>query len=181
MSRKNHSADSLSLASNANDTTGRGDVSNDGRVFAAGETSSRLLADIRRTAPMIAARAAEIEAARRVPLDLVETLRSIGVFRMLAPKSHGGLELDLPAAVEILTALARIDGSVGWCATITGGASIVAALLPPQTYEQIYRNGPDVILAGSATTPGGTAEAAPGGWRVNGRWPFGSGCQHADW
>ena len=92
----------------------------------------------------------------------MQKLRSIGVFRMLAPRSHGGLELDLPAAVEILTALARIDGSVGWCATITSGASIVAALLPPQTYEQIYRNGPDVILAGSATTPGGTAEAAPG-------------------
>jgi hypothetical protein len=65
MSRKNHSADSLSLASNANDTTGPGDVSNDGSVFAAGQTSSRLLADIRRMAPMIAARAAEIEAARR--------------------------------------------------------------------------------------------------------------------
>jgi alkylation response protein AidB-like acyl-CoA dehydrogenase len=140
-----------------------------------------LLAAIRELAPAINARVAEIEAGRRLPLDLVQKLRSIGVFRMLAPRSHGGLELDLPAAVEILTALARIDGSVGWCATITSGASIVAALLPPQTYEQIYRNGPDVILAGSATTPGGTAEAAPGGWRVNGRWPFASGCQHADW
>jgi alkylation response protein AidB-like acyl-CoA dehydrogenase len=25
------------------------------------------------------------------------------------------------------------------------------------------------------------AEAVPGGWRINGRWPFMSGCQHADW
>jgi alkylation response protein AidB-like acyl-CoA dehydrogenase len=29
--------------------------------------------------------------------------------------------------------------------------------------------------------PAGTAEAAEGGWRVNGRWPFASGCLHADW
>jgi alkylation response protein AidB-like acyl-CoA dehydrogenase len=78
-----------------------------------------LLAAIRELAPAINARVAEIEAGRRLPLDLVQKLRSIGVFRMLAPRSHGGLELDLPAAVEILTALARIDGSVGWCATIT--------------------------------------------------------------
>src|SRR5260370_30467353 len=111
MSRKNHSADSLSLASNANDTTGPGDVSNDGSVFAAGQTSSRLLADIRRMAPMIAARAAEIEAARRGPLELAETLRPIGVFRMLAPKSHGGLEPELWAVLKITAALPPIRPS----------------------------------------------------------------------
>src|ERR1700741_2695533 len=127
MSRKNHSADSLSLGSNANDTTGPGDVSNDGSVFAAGETSSRLLADIRRTAPAIAARAAEMEAVRRGPPDLVETLRSIGVFRMLAPKSHGGLQLELWAVLKIMAALAKIDGSFGWAAMIGSGASLFAS------------------------------------------------------
>jgi indole-3-acetate monooxygenase len=180
MSLKNQSADSLTLASNSNDTTGPSDVSNDGSVFAAGETSSRLLADIRRMAPMIAARAAEIEAARRIPLDLVETLRSIGVFRMLAPKSHGGLELELSAVLKIIAVLAKIDGSFGWAAMIGSGASLFASLLPRETYDQIYRDGPDVIFAGS-TQPSGTAEAVEGGLRVNGRWPFASGCQHADW
>jgi alkylation response protein AidB-like acyl-CoA dehydrogenase len=53
-------------------------------------------------------------------------------------------------------------------------------LLPRDTYEQVYQNGPDVIIAGSAQ-PVGRAEAVAGGWRVNGRWPFASGCQHADW
>src|SRR5260221_11319844 len=77
-------------------------------------TSQRLLADIRELAPDITARAAEIEAGRRIPLDLVETLRSIGVFRIFVPRSHDGLELDLPTALEIIGALGRIDGSVGW-------------------------------------------------------------------
>jgi alkylation response protein AidB-like acyl-CoA dehydrogenase len=58
-------------------------------------------------------------------------------------------------------------------------SSIFLPSLPRATYDQIYRNGPDVISGGSAT-PAGTAEAAAGGWRVNGRWPFASGCQHAD-
>jgi alkylation response protein AidB-like acyl-CoA dehydrogenase len=129
---------------------------------------------------MIAARAAEIEAARRVPLDLVETLRSIGIFRMLAPKSHGGLELELWAVLKIMAALAKIDGSFGWAAMIGSGASLFASLLPRETYDQIYHDGPDVIFAGS-TQPAGTAEAAEDGLRVNGRWPFASGCQHADW
>jgi alkylation response protein AidB-like acyl-CoA dehydrogenase len=142
--------------------------------------AKRLLADIRDLAPGITARAAEIEEGRRIPPDLVETLRSIGIYRMLVPRSHGGLELDLPSALEVVRALAKIDGSVGWTVAIGCGGSIFAPLLPRETYDEVYRNGPDVILAGSAQ-PTGTAEATADGWRVSGRWPFASGCQHADW
>jgi alkylation response protein AidB-like acyl-CoA dehydrogenase len=142
-------------------------------------TANRLLADIRQLAPDITARAAEIEAGRRIPLDLVETLRSIGVFRMFVPQSHGGLELDLATGLDIISALGRIDGSVGWTAMIASGGSTFAPSLPRETYERVYQNGPDVIFAGSIQ-PAGTAEATAGGWRVNGRWPFASGCLHAD-
>jgi len=142
--------------------------------------AERLLADIRELATAISSRAAEIEAGRRMPPDLVEALRSIGIFRMFVPQSHGGLELDMPAALEIFGALSRIDGSVGWTAMIGGGCDMFASLLPRDTYEQVYENGPDVIIAGTVQ-PAGRAEAVAGGWRVNGRWPFASGCQHADW
>ncbi len=142
--------------------------------------AKHLLAEIQELAPAINSRAAEIEAARRVPPDLVEALKSIGVFRIFVPQSHGGLELDLPAALQIFLALSRIDGSVGWAAMIGGGCDIFASLLAREAYEQVYQSGPDVIIAGSAQ-PAGTAEAVSGGWRVNGRWPFASGCQHADW
>jgi alkylation response protein AidB-like acyl-CoA dehydrogenase len=141
----------------------------------------RMLADIRELAPAIAARAAEIEAGRRVPIDLVETLRSIGVFRMFVPRSHGGLELEIAESLEIVAALGRIEGSVGWVAVIGTGTAIFPTMLPRETYDEIYRNGPDVIYAASAAVLGGTAEATPKGMRVKGRWPFASGCQHADW
>src|SRR5216684_6241403 len=86
-------------------------------------TAKRLLVDIGELASHVAPRASEIEAARRMPADLVEALRSIGVFRMFVPRSHGGLELDLPAALEVLQALGRIDGSVGWTAMVAGRRS----------------------------------------------------------
>ena len=35
---------------------------------------------------------------------------------MFVPRSHGGLELTLPAGLAVIAALARIDGSVGWTA-----------------------------------------------------------------
>src|SRR5229473_1076196 len=73
-------------------------------------TAKRLLADIGELASHVAPRASEIEADRRMPADLVEALKSIGVFRMFVPRSHGGLELDLPAALEVLQALGRRAG-----------------------------------------------------------------------
>jgi alkylation response protein AidB-like acyl-CoA dehydrogenase len=141
---------------------------------------ARLLADVRGLATDVASRAAEIEAGRRIPLDLVETLRSIGVFRMFVPRSHGGLELDLPTGLEIVAALGRLDGSVGWTAMIGSAVATFTPMLPRETYDRIYRDGPDVIAA-SAGQPPGTAEESAEGWRVTGRWAFVSGCQHADW
>jgi hypothetical protein len=56
-------------------------------------TVKRVLADIHELTPHVTSRAAEIEAGRRIPPDLVDSLKSIGVFRMFVPQSHGGLEL----------------------------------------------------------------------------------------
>src|SRR5262249_16129947 len=95
-------------------------------------------------------------------------------------RSHGGLEFDLPTALEIVRALARIDGSVGWTVMIGCGGAIFAPALQRETFEQVYQHGPNAIIAGSLQ-PAGTAEEVPGGWRVRGRWPFASGCLHADW
>lgn len=139
-----------------------------------------MLAGIRELAPEIKARAAEIEAARRVPPDLVERLRSIGLFRMFVARSHGGLELDFPARLEVIKALARLDGSIGWIATVAGASSLFVAASPPELYQRIYQDGPDTAICGSSQ-PGGTAERVADGYRVKGRWPFASGCTHADW
>jgi alkylation response protein AidB-like acyl-CoA dehydrogenase len=139
-----------------------------------------MLAGIREMAPEIKARAAEIEAERRIPPDLVDWMKSIGLFRMFVPKSHGGLEVALPAGLEVISALARIDGSVGWTAIVASAAGIFVTLAQHETYNRIYRNGPDVALCGSAQ-PAGTAEAVAEGWRINGRWPLASGCMHAEW
>jgi alkylation response protein AidB-like acyl-CoA dehydrogenase len=143
-----------------------------------GRVVKRLLLDIQDLAPEIAARAAEIEAVRDIPNDLVEALRSIGIYRMFVPQRHGGLELDLPDGFKVLRALARIEASVGWTAMISSVTQIFAPLMQRDIYDEVYRNGPDVIMAGS-NQPGGTAEAAQGGWRVSGRWPLASGCRHA--
>ena len=57
------------------------------------KSAEEVLAKIRALAPEIQERAAETEAARRIPPDLIGKLRDTGVFGMFTPRSHGGLEL----------------------------------------------------------------------------------------
>jgi indole-3-acetate monooxygenase len=140
----------------------------------------RLLAAIRELELNLRSRAAEIEVARVIPPDVFDALRAIGLFRMLTPQSHGGLELDFPAVLDVFQALAKIDASIGWIVALGVGSALFPPLLPSHVFEQVYEEGPDLFIAGSLQ-PVGTAEAVAGGWRVNGRWPFASGCQYAGW
>lgn len=127
----------------------------------------------------VRARAPEFEAAGRMPPDLVDELKAAGVFRTYVPKSHGGLEMDFPEGLDVIREAARIDGSLGWIVMIGSAGPIIFARLPRHVFDEIYRN-PDAIQAGAAATPGGYAEEAEGGYITKGRWPFASGCQHAD-
>ena len=130
-------------------------------------------------APTIAARAAEIEAARRLPPDLLDDLRRVGCFRVLRPRTHGGLGAELPAAMRIIESLARVDASVAWTVMIGSATWIDMAGLPRATFDAVFST-PEVITAG-VFNPTGSIAVAPGGYRMNGRWSFASGCEHADW
>ncbi|HEV7653085.1 MAG TPA: acyl-CoA dehydrogenase family protein [Actinophytocola sp.] len=143
------------------------------------ETAATLLDAVRELAPTITKRAAEIEAARRLPPDLVESLTDAGCFRMLLPRSHGGMGLELPAAMRVLEALSRVEGSVGWTVMIGAGSWCDLAGLPRASFDAIYAGGP--VITGGAISPSGTATAVDGGYRIRGRWAFASGCQHSAW
>jgi alkylation response protein AidB-like acyl-CoA dehydrogenase len=144
------------------------------------EDAARLIAALRGLAPKIAARSKEIEDGRRVPGDIATGLRKLGLFRTLLPRSLGGLELTAPDAVQMLEILAAADSSVGWVAMIGVTSQIFCTRAPLAMLERIYRDDPDALLVGVGT-PAGQAELIDGGYRVSGRWPFGSGCQNAQW
>lgn len=144
------------------------------------DDATTLLGAVRDLAPTIAARIDEIEAGRRVPPDLLAQLKAAGLLRMFVPRSHGGTELELRAGLEVLEALARVDGSTAWTIMIGAETPQVLALLPRARFDQIYAAGPDVVLAGGSNVQG-EAHVEEGGYRVTGKWAFSSGCEHADW
>lgn len=142
--------------------------------------ATRILQAIRDLAPTISRCSPEIEAARRLPPDLLKELVAIGCFRMLVPKTHGGEEIDLLSSIEVIEALATADGATGWAVMIGCETPQLLALLPRHTFDTLYAEGPDVIIGGGFA-PQGEARVVDGGYRVTGRWGFASGCQHCSW
>jgi alkylation response protein AidB-like acyl-CoA dehydrogenase len=135
---------------------------------------------VRELAPTIVARAGEIEAARRLPPDLVTDLTAAGCFGMLRPRSHGGAGVDLATSMRVYEDLSRADASVGWTVAIGAGCWLDLVGLPRSTFDAVFADDPDVKVGGGIN-PAGVAVPADGGYRVTGRWGFLSGCQHCDW
>jgi alkylation response protein AidB-like acyl-CoA dehydrogenase len=142
-------------------------------------TDSPILHKAIAIAAKISAASEEIERGRRLPQHIIDALKDAGIFGMAMPRSWGGPELDPLTQFRVLEALAIADGSVGWCAMINCDGGYVTAFLDQDVGRTMY---PD-IQAGTAAaaTITGQATPVPGGYRVSGRFPFASGCQHCEW
>jgi alkylation response protein AidB-like acyl-CoA dehydrogenase len=125
----------------------------------------------------IRARRMEFEKLTYVPLDMVEKLQAIGVYRAFVPRSLGGDELSPMQFLALIEAIATADASTGWVASF-GVSSTYLAALPPETFAAIYGANPDTVFAGSIFPPQ-LAQKTPEGFKVSGRWPYCSGCMGA--
>ena len=135
----------------------------------------------RALAPRIREAGPAIEAERRLPTDLVEAMRSAGLFHIGVPRSVGGLECDPMMQSRVVDELAYVDGSVGWCVMLATQSASFAAFIDEAEARQLWAGGG--IVAGTARPIGrAVATTEPSeGFTVSGRWPFASGSTHADW
>ena len=124
-------------------------------------------------------RADEFEQERKLPRDLSDRFAAAGFYRMCVPEVYGGLELPPASSMRAIESLAQADGSAAWCVFIAATSGSVLAYLPEPSARQVFGR-PDTLLGG-VFAPRGEAVAEEGGFRVNGRWQWGSGTQNADW
>ena len=119
------------------------------------------------------------DAARQIPDDLYRKLAATGVFRIWLPSGMGGAQLSPLEFMDVVEEAAAIDGAVGWLVGNGGGMSRTGAYLPTDPAQEIFREPDAFVVSGTA----GLGKAVPveGGFRVTGRWPFGSGSPHATW
>src|ERR1700683_5589087 len=74
---------------------------------------AELMAKATALVPLLRAKAAETERARRIPDDVLAAVEQAGPFRMRAPKRFGGYEADLRTYTDVVTELGRGCGSPG--------------------------------------------------------------------
>jgi indole-3-acetate monooxygenase len=140
----------------------------------------QLLATVQGLEPLIRSHADEAERDRRLSPAVVTALAEAGIFRMYTPRTLGGFEVDPLTFYRVVEAIARIDGSTGWCVFIAGGNPLLGAFLADEAAEEVFGSDPHVITAG-VVHPYGKAVLSAGGYRVTGRWSYASGCQHSTW
>jgi len=143
-------------------------------------TGTSLLDNVRAIAPVLRAHSAEAERERRLSKSAVEAMTGAGLYRMAVPRAFGGLETDALTALRVLEEVSRIDSAAGWNLQISQGGVLLCTWLTEEASREIFDGKPDTIVAGSLAPPGRAVPAA-GGYRVTGRWSFGSGCNHASW
>ena len=130
--------------------------------------------------PILEANAEETDRLRHLPEANVSALKRSGLCRLMVPKAFGGYGADIHTFIAAMAELGKGCGSTAWTASLINVCSWLAALFPEQTQREVWSTGLDTWVAGSLA-PHGDAVAVSGGWKVTGRWPWASGCKHAQW
>jgi alkylation response protein AidB-like acyl-CoA dehydrogenase len=134
-----------------------------------------------RLAPRIRAAADAIEVDGRLPDDLADDMAAADLFQLFLPADAGGPEVSPLTALLVTEQLARADGSVGWCASVSSALSNYLGWLPADGLAEVAGSStPRLRLSGSAR-PLGTAVPVEGGFIARGRWDFASNIAQSHW
>src|SRR5580693_6976631 len=138
------------------------------------------MAGVRDLLPVLRERAQEAEDGRVVPAESIKALEETGFFRLLQPKSFGGLEADPLTFYSIVRLIASACGSTGWVSSVLGVHPWHVALFTAEAQQEVWGADPATRIS-SSYAPTGKARKVEGGHQVSGRWSFSSGCDHAAW
>src|SRR5437763_1035598 len=144
------------------------------------DARSPLLDTVATLAPELSARATEAEAATTMPADLVAKTKAAGLFRLGLPKALGGWECDPLTMLDVISALARADGSAGLTIMI-GNSTTFLARLEPDAAKGIIGSDVNISFHGHVRPHGQGGGRRERELTISGRWPFNSGCPHSEW
>ncbi|MEU3513363.1 acyl-CoA dehydrogenase family protein [Streptomyces longwoodensis] len=145
------------------------------------DTSERLatvLDKVRALGPTLRERALDAERAGRHSEQTIADLAATGAFDIGSPAEFGGYELSVRQQLDVVSEVAKWDGSSGWTVWVGASTNWIPAGSGPRVVEEVY--GPAWVgprVAGSSHFPAsrGRAKRVEGGWIISGGpWTFGS-------
>jgi indole-3-acetate monooxygenase len=130
--------------------------------------------------PLLKQEGDEVNRRRELTPPIVKALKEGNFFRMLQPRSIGGMEMKPSDFARVTEAISTADGSTAWVVCQSNGCSMSAAYLDPKVAKELF--GPiDGILAWGPPGAPFEAERVEGGYCISGTWRFASGSQNATW
>jgi 3-hydroxy-9,10-secoandrosta-1,3,5(10)-triene-9,17-dione monooxygenase len=144
-------------------------------------TEEALIARAEALVPTLKERAAQTEAARMLPAETMADLHAAGLLRFFQPKRFGGYELEWGVQVGLGRTLAKACASTSWIACVVASHSAYVARMSPEAQEDVWGSGEPVLVSTGSVARGVRIRRVEGGYRLDGRWSFCSGCDHAAW
>jgi 3-hydroxy-9,10-secoandrosta-1,3,5(10)-triene-9,17-dione monooxygenase len=130
--------------------------------------------------PLLREHAAAADAARTLPPEIMAAMKRAGLFRILQPSRLGGAEHGMKAMHDVVRTLAHGSSAASWILMVLLAHTWILGMFSEDAQDEIAADDPDTLVAGSLAATGAAVKVS-GGWRVTGRWPFASGCDHARW
>src|SRR5215472_3363993 len=130
--------------------------------------------------PRLAAKAQACDLARQVVPESMRAMVAAGMFRIPQPARVGGFELTLRSLARAVTELSEACPSSGWVVMVMGAHHWCLGSFPEAAQDEVFGENRDGLVAGTLSWQG-TATPVDGGYRVDGRWQFASGVDHAQW
>jgi 3-hydroxy-9,10-secoandrosta-1,3,5(10)-triene-9,17-dione monooxygenase len=143
-------------------------------------TASDAVARATELIPELRERAAQTALDRRLPQANIDALRGAGALKTIQATRNGGYALGIRSHLDVMSALGRGCGSTAWVAGVVQAHSWLSSHFPEQGQDDMYGTNPDAIVS-AVIGPRGKAVRTADGYRLEGVWPFGSGCERADW
>jgi alkylation response protein AidB-like acyl-CoA dehydrogenase len=144
------------------------------------DSVEEMLDRVRAVAPLVAEHAEQAERERKPVDSVMSALEQTGIFRAYVPRRFGGFEIDTDTFIDAGLMVSEACTSTGWVTTFYMEHNWLLAQFPPETLEEIFGAQPYVLAPGSIS-PNGKAHSVDGGYRLSGRWGWGTGIMHADW
>lgn len=145
------------------------------------DLTPQILVDRMRGLRDLAARnAREAERLRRPVDEVWSAIRKTGALYHFVPKRFGGLEFDLTTLIDMVLPISEGCMSTGWIIGFCMEHNYLLANFPLEAQEEIFGEFPYITAPGTLYPPG-RAVRTRDGYRLSGRWKWGTGVMHSDW
>ena len=140
---------------------------------AASVTGPELVERARALTPLLAAHAAQAEQLRKPVDSVIKAIEDAEIYKLMVPKCYGGLELDMDTFFDVGVALGEGDASMAWVSNFYIEHNWIFCQFPEKFQTELFASRP-YVLAPGMISPSATVTPEKGGFRIDGRWQWGT-------